>query len=197
MMEVVRPTLIVYRNRANWISGWLLALSLLMMTTIVTDPLNVARSPANDMGFGWFGFSVIVIGIAAAAVLFRLFAIPAVWGDGSVLTVRNPLREWTISINAIEGTDESLTYVRVHVVGRKIVCLGLERSNLSLLRGDSKLDAVLAQAMSSKQGSHEAAMRPERAGGLTWRWVSPQRSEVVLLGLWVIYVVAGTYSHYR
>jgi len=175
----------VYRNWTNWWAGWVMALGLLAMTAFVLDPLNVASRPDSDMGWGSLGLAVTAGTMLVAMGGYRLFTRPAVTAAAGGLSITNPTRQWRVPAELVEGTDDTLTYVRVHAGRRRIVCAGLEKSNLSMLRGDQTMDERIAKAIG------EAISHGEEGGDVTWRWTRVNGSELVMLCLWVAYFAAG------
>lgn len=188
----------VGRNWLNWASGWFLGVGILLMMAVVSDPLNAQRTPGNDPGFGVAGVLTVVIAFAFAMVSMRLFSLPSVFMVDGVLHIKNPLREWTVPVHLIEGTDDNLTYVRVHAGGRKIICAGLEKTNAGIFTGSNLLEDRLSEVVGSgtrAPSTHQPA-EPLPADRVTWRWVGPQRSEVILSAIWAAYLVVGAFRHY-
>lgn len=190
----------VGRNWLNWASGWFLGVGILLMFVIVVDPLYVQRRPDSDLRFGAFSVASVVIAFAFTMVSMRLFSLPSVFMVDGVLHIKNPLREWTVPVHLIEGTDDNLTYVRVHAGGRKIICAGLEKTNAGIFTGSSLLEDRLAEVVGSGTPAPSTRQPPEReaqcADQVTWRWVGPQRSEVILSAIWAAYLVVGAFRHY-
>jgi hypothetical protein len=175
----------------NWGAGWVLAAGLLLFTALVADPLNVAQRVDNDMGWGAFGLTATVVTMAAAMVGYRLFTRPGVGVGPGTLAITNPTRRWHVPAELITGTDDSLTYVRVHAGDRRILCAGLEKSNLSMLRGDATMDERIEKAIA------QARTQGRAEGPVTWRWTRPDVPEVVLLCLWATYFAAGAIVSHR
>jgi hypothetical protein len=174
-----------YRNWMNWSAGWVLAAGLLLLMAFVVDPLNVAGRTDNDMGWGTFGLTSTAITMVAALVAYRLFTRPSVAVMRGALRITNPTRQWRVPVALVTGTDDNVTYVRVHAGDRRIVCAGLEKSNLSLLRGDNTMDERIEKAMAEAR-AHGCADET-----VTWRWTRPDVPEVTLLSLWGVYFVVG------
>lgn len=180
-----------YRTGMNWGAGWFLAAGLLLFTVLVVDPLNVAQRVDNDMGWGTFGLTATAVTMAAAMVTYRLFTRPGVAVGPGKLCITNPTRQWNVPAELITGTDDSLAYVRVHAGGRRILCAGLEKSNLSMLRGDATMDERIEKAIA------EAQTQGRAEGPVTWRWTRPDVPEVLLLCLWTTYFAAGALVGHR
>jgi hypothetical protein len=191
----------VGRSWLNWASGWFLGVGILLMFVIVVDPLYVQRRPDSDLRFDAFGISFVVGAYAFTMVSMRLFSLPSVFMVDGVLHIKNPLREWTVPVDLIEGTDDNLTYVRVHAGGRKIICAGLEKTNAGIFTGSSLLEDRLAEVVGSGTPAPSARQpppepKPQPADQVTWRWVGLQRSEAILSAIWVAYLVVGAFRHY-
>lgn len=180
-----------YRNWMNWSAGWTLAAGVLLFMAFVVDPLNVAQRAANDMGWGTFGLTATATAMAVAWVAYRLFTRPGVAVMPGALHITNPTRQWRIPVALITGTDDNLTYVRVHAGDRRIVCAGLEKSNLNLLRGDTTMDDRIKKAVAEARTDDHGNER------VTWRWTRPDLPEVVLLCLWVVYFAVGAVVSHR
>ena len=122
---------------------------------------------------------------------YRLFTRPSVAVAPGALRITNPTRQWRVPLDLITGTDDNLTYVRVHAGDRRIVCAGLEKSNLSLLRGDTTIDERIDRAMVKAQSDDHGDEK------VTWRWTRPDVPEVVLLCSWGVYFAIGAFVSHR
>jgi hypothetical protein len=180
-----------HRNWMNWTAGWVLAAGLLLFTAFVVDLLNVGQRADNDMGWGTFGLTATAVTMAAALIGYRLFTRPSVAVAPGALRITNPTRQWRVPVDLITGTDDNLTYVRVHAGDRRIVCAGLEKSNLSLLRGDTTIDERIDRAMVKAQSDDHGDEK------VTWRWTRPDVPEVVLLCSWGVYFAIGAFVSHR
>ena len=189
----------VGRNWLNWASGWFLGVGILLMFVIVVDPLYVQRRPDSDLRFDAFGISFVVGAYVFAMFSMRLFSLPSVFMVDGVLHIKNPLREWMVPVHLIEGTDDNLTYVRVHAGGRKIICAGLEKTNAGIFTGSSLLEDRLAEMVGSGSPAPSAQQpgpESQPADRVRWRWVGIQRSEAILSAIWAAYLVVGALRHY-
>ena len=172
------------RNRANFVSGWLLGFGLLGFV-VWLDPLGV-YSTWEDGGSGLTSENLeFVVFFAAISVGgFSLFGRPHVRLQTGNVLICNILRDVSIPRGAIEAVDTTGEYVRIAAGGKQYTAAGLEQSNLSHWTGGS-FGSRAAEAMQDR------ALPTGEHAVVVVRWRRPEVAELVLVLLWAVYVALG------
>jgi hypothetical protein len=172
-----------FRNFSNMLWGYVLAWGLFGMAalflnrSILTDSDPMAPSEVVAYAAGIFLAST-----GALCVLAR----PFVTLRGETLTVRNPLRVYRCDFAAVGSlTSGFWGFPKLVVAGRGIRVIGMEETNLQLMRGGSDDMAVLQAEIADRNPDH-----PHAGTGLHARWALLDRGLVLLLLAWALYALS-------
>lgn len=178
------------RNRANWISGWVLALGM-FAAAVALDPLTLYNK-STDGGFGFDSFNLSAIAVMAMVSLggYSFFSKPYVTVRGGQLVVQNPLKRWQLPLSEVDVVHDSYPYASVRIREKRVWLLATERSTRSLMVGDTRLvDRINEHAESERE-----QVDPGTCCDALARWTPVDLVQAVILALWMTYVVAA-YIH--
>jgi hypothetical protein len=171
----------------NWVAGWMLAVGTLV-AGVATDPLAVYQHPVDEQGLTQFWLIVTAGLIAVGTAGYLLFAKPLVRIDDTRLVIVNPLRVWSVPFPAITAVNGIFPYPSIRSEGRRIFMVGMEESNLDLMRGGSGRISDLTATVGEDRSTEAATTAAE---GVTYRWSIVDKTLTILLGGWLLYVLAA------
>lgn len=175
-----------FRNLSNMICGYVLAWGLFGMAALALNKsILTVSDPMTPREVAAYGAGTFLASSIALCVLAR----PSVALRQGILTVRNPLRTYTCDFNAVESlTGGFWGFPKLVVAGRVIHLMGMEESNLQLMRGGSEDMAVLRAEIADRDLSQDLP-EPKQAG-LHSRWALLDRGMVMLLVAWTLYAIS-------
>jgi hypothetical protein len=171
-----------FRNFSNMLWGYVLAWGLFGMAALFLNRSILTESDPMAPGeFVAYAAGTFLASMGALCVLAR----PFVSLSRGTLTVRNPLRIYTCDFAAVESlTNGFWGFPQLVVAGRGILLMGMEESNLQLMRGGSDDMAVLQAEIADRNPDDLHA-----GAGLHARWALLDRGLVLLMVAWGLYAL--------
>jgi hypothetical protein len=170
-----------FRNFSNMVWGYVVAwglfgmAALLLNKSILTDPDPMTPREAAACAAGLFAVSVAALGVLAR---------PSVTLTAGVLTVRNPLRSYSVELGAVDSLRSGLAgFPKLTVAGRTIRLFGMEETGLQKMAGGSDDMAVL-------QAEIEDSGRVSDTDGVQEQWAPLDKGLGLLLLAWSLYVAS-------
>ncbi len=170
--------MVVIRNRANYYSGWGIAVGLLVVTVSIDAMHLYSRWPdapdETPLQALPSHLAFAVMGLGA----FARFSRPRVEVTAGDVVLRNVFQDVFIPASAIETLDDSGGYLVVTAAGRDFTAVATEASNLTMFLGRQGTAQALRSALSEvsdrepDDGAVRVAVRESPTGSELVLWVA-------------------------